>query len=64
LRYLIAGERRLQQRPEAAGRAEEHAKTAPWIAVFPGIAVMLTVLGISLFGDALRDAIDPKLRDR
>jgi peptide/nickel transport system permease protein len=32
--------------------------------VFPGVAIMLTVLGISLFGDALRDAIDPKLRDR
>lgn len=29
-----------------------------------GVAIMLTVLGISLFGDALRDAIDPKLRDR
>ena len=46
------------------GGAEEYAMTAPWIAVFPGVAIMLTVLGISLFGDALRDAIDPKLRDR
>jgi len=46
------------------GGAEEYAMTAPWIAVFPGLAIMLTVLGISLFGDALRDAIDPKLRDR
>jgi peptide/nickel transport system permease protein len=46
------------------GGAEEYATTAPWIAVFPGVAIMLTVLGISLFGDALRDAIDPKLRDR
>jgi peptide/nickel transport system permease protein len=46
------------------GGAEEYATTAPWIAVFPGLAIMLTVLGISLFGDALRDAIDPKLRDR
>lgn len=46
------------------GGAEEYASTAPWIAVFPGLAIALTVFGISLFGDALRDALDPKLRDR
>jgi peptide/nickel transport system permease protein len=46
------------------GGAEEYATTAPWIAVFPGLAIMLTVFGFSLFGDALRDALDPKLRDR
>lgn len=46
------------------GGAEEYATTAPWIALFPGLAIVLAVLGISLFGDALRDAIDPKLRDR
>jgi peptide/nickel transport system permease protein len=46
------------------GGAEEYATTAPWIAVFPGLAIVLTVLGVSLFGDALRDALDPKLRDR
>jgi peptide/nickel transport system permease protein len=46
------------------GGAEEYATTAPWIAVFPGLAIALTVFGISLFGDALRDAIDPKMRDR
>jgi peptide/nickel transport system permease protein len=46
------------------GGAEEYAATAPWIAVFPGLAIALTVFGISLFGDALRDALDPKLRDR
>ena len=44
------------------GGAEEYASTAPWIAIFPGLAIALTVLGISLFGDALRDALDPKLR--
>jgi ABC-type dipeptide/oligopeptide/nickel transport system permease subunit len=32
--------------------------------VFPGLAIMLTVFGFNLFGDALRDALDPKLRDR
>ena len=46
------------------GGAEEYASTAPWIAVFPGLAIALTVFGISLFGDALRDALDPKLRGR
>ena len=46
------------------GGAEEYASTAPWIAVFPGLAIMLTVFGFSIFGDALRDALDPKLRDR
>jgi len=46
------------------GGAEEYAATAPWIAVFPGLAIALTVFGFSMFGDALRDVLDPKLRDR
>jgi peptide/nickel transport system permease protein len=46
------------------GGAEEYATTAPWIAIFPGVAIALTVFGFSLFGDALRDALDPKMRDR
>jgi peptide/nickel transport system permease protein len=36
--------------------------TAPHIIVFPGIAIMLTVLGFNLLGDGLRDALDPRLR--
>src|SRR5207245_4213644 len=46
------------------GGAEEYASTAPWIAIFPGLAIMLTVFGINLFGDSLRDVLDPKMRDR
>ena len=46
------------------GGAEEYATTAPWIAVFPGLAIMLTVFGINLFGDSLRDVLDPKMRER
>ena len=46
------------------GGAEEYATSAPWIAIFPGVAIMLSVLGINLFGDALRDTLDPKLRNR
>ena len=33
-----------------------------WVLVFPGIAIMLTVLGLNLLGDGLRDALDPRLR--
>jgi peptide/nickel transport system permease protein len=37
---------------------------APWLAIFPGLAISLAVLGFNLFGDTLRDAWDPKLRRR
>ena len=37
---------------------------APWLAIFPGMAISLAVLGFNLFGDTLRDAWDPKLRRR
>ena len=39
-----------------------YVKTAPWLAVFPGISIGLTVLAVNLFGDALRDVMDPRLR--
>ena len=39
-------------------------ETAPWAVLFPGLAITLTVLGFSLFGDGLRDALDVRLRDR
>lgn len=35
---------------------------APWIATFPGLAILVTVLAFNLMGDALRDAFDPRLR--
>ena len=35
---------------------------APWITLFPGLAVMVTVLGLNLLGDGLRDLLDPRLR--
>jgi peptide/nickel transport system permease protein len=46
------------------GGAEEYAESAPWIAVFPGLAITLAVFGFNLFGDALRDTLDPKLRSQ
>jgi peptide/nickel transport system permease protein len=38
-------------------------KEAPWIAVFPGLAIFITVLCFNFFGDGLRDALDPKLKN-
>jgi peptide/nickel transport system permease protein len=46
------------------GGAEEYAESAPWIAVFPGLAITLAVFAFNMFGDALRDVLDPKLRAR
>jgi peptide/nickel transport system permease protein len=45
-----------------SGSALSYAEKAPWIAMFPGIAISLGVFGFNLFGDSLRDALDPKLR--
>ena len=45
-----------------SGSAPAYAEKAPWIALFPGIAISLGVFGFNLFGDSLRDALDPKLR--
>lgn len=44
------------------GGAEQYAETAPWIAVFPGLAITISVFAFNIFGDALRDVLDPKLR--
>lgn len=35
---------------------------APWITIFPGIAIMISVLGLNLLGDGLRDVLDPRMR--
>ncbi len=40
----------------------EYLSTAWWMATFPGLAIMLTVLGINLIGDWLRDILDPRLK--
>jgi peptide/nickel transport system permease protein len=44
------------------GAAVDFAETAPWMAVFPGLAISLSVFAFNLFGDSLRDALDPRLR--
>jgi peptide/nickel transport system permease protein len=42
--------------------AAEYVRTAPWLVIFPGIAISLAVFGANLFGDALRDILDPRQR--
>lgn len=42
--------------------ARETLRYYPYLAVFPGLAIMITVLALNMFGDGLRDAMDPKLR--
>ena len=42
--------------------AAEYMRTAPWLVIFPGIAISLVVFGANLLGDALRDMLDPRLR--
>jgi peptide/nickel transport system permease protein len=42
--------------------AQGHVTKAPWAAIFPGLAIFIAVLGFNLLGDALRDALEPRLR--
>jgi peptide/nickel transport system permease protein len=43
--------------------AAEYVRVAPWLVIFPGVAISLAVFGTNLFGDALRDILDPRLRN-
>ena len=42
--------------------AAEYVRTAPWLVIFPGLAISLAVFGTNLLGDALRDVLDPRQR--
>ncbi|GKV69627.1 peptide ABC transporter permease [Sporosarcina sp. NCCP-2716] len=42
--------------------SRDYLQSAPWTMIFPGLAIMLTVLGFNLMGDGLRDALDPKMK--
>lgn len=44
--------------------AREFMELAPWLAVFPGLAIIFAVLAFNFLGDALRDALDPRLSQR
>ena len=56
-----------QQPPEPSwgsmlNTAKNFMETAPWMAVWPGLAIFVLVLSFNLLGDGLRDALDPKHR--
>jgi len=46
-----------------SGNATDYFITAPWLIIFPGIAISLAVIAFNLFGDAMRDWLDPKFRN-
>jgi ABC-type dipeptide/oligopeptide/nickel transport system permease subunit len=48
---------------DLSGNARQYFVDAPWIAIFPGVALSLTVLAFNLLGDSLRDTLDPRLRN-
>jgi len=45
-----------------AGSGRTYMYTAPWMAIWPGVAISLVVFAFNMFGDALRDVLDPRLR--
>jgi ABC-type dipeptide/oligopeptide/nickel transport system permease subunit len=44
--------------------ARTYMELEPWMAIFPGLAIMIVVLGFNFLGDGLRDVLDPRLRER
>jgi len=47
-----------------SGEGRRNLETAPYLAIFPGVAISLVVLAFNMLGDALRDLLDPRLRSR
>lgn len=45
-----------------SGNSQEYAELAPWLIIYPGIFLSIAVFGFNLFGDAVRDVMDPRLR--
>ena len=45
-----------------SGDGRQYLTKAPWMALFPGLALSLVVYGINVLGDGLRDVLDPRLR--
>ncbi len=40
----------------------DYLMSAPWVATFSGLAILITILGFNMLGDGIRDMVDPKLR--
>jgi peptide/nickel transport system permease protein len=47
-----------------SGEGRRNLETAPYLAIFPGVAISIVVLAFNMLGDALRDLLDPRLRER
>ena len=47
-----------------SGASALYLRQAPWMAIWPGVAITMAVFGMNIFGDALRDVLDPRLRGR
>jgi peptide/nickel transport system permease protein len=47
-----------------SGEGRRNLETAPFLAIFPGLAISVVVLAFNMLGDALRDLLDPRLRSR
>jgi ABC-type dipeptide/oligopeptide/nickel transport system permease subunit len=43
--------------------ARQYMELSPWMAIFPGLAIMIVVMGFNFLGDGLRDVLDPRLRN-
>ncbi len=48
---------------ELSGSGRQFMQVAPWLAIFPGLAISITVFSFNMLGDALRDVLDPRLRN-
>ena len=44
--------------------AQDYIESAPWVAIWPGLAITMAVFGFNMFGDAVRDSLDPRLRSQ
>ena len=49
---------------ELSGQSRAFFSKAPWLAIFPGLALSITVFAFNILGDSLRDTLDPRLRGR
>ena len=45
-----------------SGAGRRYMEVAPWLALWPGLALTITIYSLNMFGDALRDLLDPRLR--
>ena len=59
LSYLDCRRSRRRRRGATCSTRAAPSRDGPWISVFPGIAIMITVLAFNLIGDGLRDVLDP-----